>query len=169
MSKLINVLIVVDTDAIKQSNSRPSNDPARPTRIARHFAYMIASGTTIHGGQGTSDLSFRALVGDTVLVFATSSSGNCRDIVLLSGLSSVNKAEVLCRFEYCAVTRSAVAPRKGSTKLAVHNVDVCFYENSTNRTGTEDLQVEFALYVRDDMGEPELFGYYSWNPTITVN
>jgi hypothetical protein len=32
----------------------------------------------------------------------------------------------------------------------------------------EDYSISFGLYTLDDAGNQNLFGYYGWDPTITV-
>ncbi len=65
MSKTINILISIDTDSVKKSYPNPSQDPNHATGIGHNLGYMVATGTTVNSGQGTGDLNFNALVGDT--------------------------------------------------------------------------------------------------------
>jgi nematocidal protein AidA len=169
MSKTINILITIDTDAVQTIQG--SNDPANPTGIAHNMGYMVATGTTINSGQGTGDLNFNALVGDTVRAFATSGSDNFEDAVLLYGMPKFAGDQVFGPFYYQNFVKSTVVPQSTSTPLPARIVDETFwfYQASVAAKGTEGYMVQFALYVRSKTtGQPLLSGYYAWDPTITV-
>lgn len=171
MSKTINILITIDTDAVKAQYPSPSKNQAAPTGISHNMGYMVATGTKINSGQGTGDLSITALVGDTVRAFATSGSENFEDSVLLFGLPKFSGADVFGPFNYQNFTKSAVVPQSTSAPLPARIVDedFWFYQASISKKGTEGYMVQFAMYTRDpDSGEPVLFGYFQWDPTITV-
>lgn len=171
MSKTINILIVIDTDRVVASYPNPSKDQAHPTGIAHNLGYMVCTGTTVNSGQGTGDLDFNALVGDTVRAFATSGSDNFEDAVLLYGLPKFSGDQVFSTFNYQDFTKSTVNPQSTTQPLPARIVDeeFWFYQASVIRKGTEGYMVEFALYTRDqNTGNPVLKGYYYWDPTIRV-
>lgn len=165
--KIINVLITIDTESVRTSS--PSKEQNNPTGIGHNLGFMVATGTKVNSGQGTGDLSFTALVGDTVRVFATSGSDNFDSAVLLYGLPKFGGTQVLSQFSYKSFTKSTVVPNPTST-LPAQIVDEVFwfFEADVIIKGTENYMVQFALYTRDDNGQPVLFGYYAWDPTITV-
>jgi hypothetical protein len=169
MSKTINILITIDTDAVKTIGG--SQDPNKPTGIAHNMGYMVATGTKINSGQGTGDLSITALVGDTVRAFATSGSDNFEDSVLLYGMPMFSGTQVFGPFNYQNFTKSAVTPNSTTSVLPAKIVDETFwfYQASVSTKGTEGYMIQFALYTRDpNTGQPVLKGYYAWDPTITV-
>ncbi len=169
MSKTINILITIDTDAVQEI--APSQDPNNPKGIAHNMGYMVATGTTINSGQGTGDLDINALVGDTVRAFATSGSDNFEDSVLLYGMPMFSGTQVFSAFNYQNFTKSAVVPNSTTTVLPAKIVDEVFwfYQASVITKGTEGYMVQFALYTRSkDTGQPVLKGYYAWDPTIRV-
>jgi len=171
MSKTINILISIDTDAVQVRYPNGSKDSNRPTGIAHDMGYMVATGTTINSGQGTGNLNITALVGDTVRAFAVSGSDNFEDAVLLYGMPRFRGTEVFGPFNYQNFTKSAVFPQSTSTPLPARIADeeFWFYQASVSRRGTEGYKVEFGLYTRSETtGRPELFGYYDWDPEITV-
>lgn len=171
MSKTINILITIDTDAVLKGYPNPSQNSSAPTGIAHNMGYMVATGTTINSGQGTGDLDFNALVGDTVRVFATSGSDNFEDAVLLYGLPMFSGTQVLSVFNYQNFTKSTVVPNSTTSVLPAKIVDETFwfYQASVITKGTEGYMVQFALYTRDPTsGQPVLKGYYAWDPTIRV-
>lgn len=171
MSKTINILIVIDTDAVEKTYPNPSKDPNGPTGIGHNFGYMICTGTTINSGQGTGDLDINALVGDTVRAFATSGSDNFEDGVLLYGMPKYTGDQVFSVFYYQNFTKSTVNPQSTTQPLPAKIVDedFWFYQASVIKAGTEGYSVQFGLYTRDpNTGKPVLKGYYAWDPTIRV-
>ncbi|MEJ1967761.1 MAG: inclusion body family protein [Rhizomicrobium sp.] len=172
MSKTINILITIDTDAVQKNYPNPSQNSAQPTGIAHNLGYMVCTGTTVNSGQGTGDLDFNALVGDTVRAFATSGSDNFEDSVLLYGMPMFSGQPVFGPFNYQNFTKSAVVPNSTTTVLPARIVDEIFwfYQASVSTKGTEGYMVQFALYTRDpNTGQPVLKGYYAWDPTIRVS
>jgi len=171
MSKTINVLITIDTDAVVKTYPNPSKDQNNPTGIAHNMGYMVCTGTTVNSGQGTGDLNFNAVVGDTVRAFAVSGSDNFEDAVLLYGMPRFTGDQVFSAFNYQNFTKSTVNPQSTSTPLPARIVDeeFWFYQASVITRGTEGYEVRFALYTRDpDTGRPVLKGYYYWDPIIKV-
>jgi hypothetical protein len=172
MSKIIDILIAIDTDAVLANNPNPSKDPDSPTGIAHNMGFMVCTGTTIVSGQGTGDLNFNALVGDTVRVFGVSGSDNFEASVLVYSLPKFGGTPVLDDFEYKNFNnKSSVVPQSTSTPLPARIVpeSFWFYQADVNNPGTENYMVQFALYGRDpNTGQPTLVGYYAWDPTITV-
>jgi hypothetical protein len=171
MSKTINILIAIDTDAVQRNYPNPSKDPNSPTGIAHNMGYMVCTGTTVNSGQGTGDLDFNALVGDTVRAFATSGSDNFEDAVLLYGMPKFSGGEVLSAFNYQNFTKTTVNPQSTAAPLPAKIVDeeFWFYQASVVRSGNEGYEVRFALYTRDpNTGRPVLKGYCYWDPQIRV-
>jgi hypothetical protein len=170
MSKTINILITIDTDAVKKNYPNASKNQASPTGIAHNLGYMVSTGTAINSGQGTGDLSIKALVGDTVRAFATSGSDNFEDAVLLFGMPRYAQDQVFGPFNYQNFTKSTVVPNSLTNVLPAKITEETFwfYQASVAMKGTEQYKVQFALYTRNDDGQPVLYGYYEWDPTITV-
>jgi len=171
MSKTINILIAIDTDNVVKSYPNPSKDQNNPTGIAHNMGYMVCTGTTVNSGQGTGDLDFNALVGDTVRAFATSGSDNFEDGVLLYGMPKFSGSQVFSAFNYQNFTKSTVNPQSTTQPLPARIVDeeFWFYQASVITMGTEGYMVQFGLYTRDpNTGRPLLKGYYYWDPTIRV-
>ena len=172
MSKTINILIVIDTDNVEKTYPNPSKDQNAPTGIAHNMGFMVCTGTSVNNHtQGTGDLDFNALVGDTVRAFATSGSENFEDGVLLYDMPRFSGSQVFSAFNYQNFTKSTVVPQSVSQPLPARIVDETFwfYQASVITTGTEGYEVRFALYTRDpNTGKPVLKGYYYWDPTIRV-
>lgn len=171
MSKSINVLITIDTDRVKKDNPTPSKDSTKPTPIAHTYGYMVASGTTVNSGQGTGDLDFNALVGDTVRAFAVSGSDNFEDAVLLYGMPRFTGDQVMSKFNYQNFEKLTVVAQGTDAPLPARIVDeeFWFFQANVVKKGKEGYMVQFALYIRDlTTGQPVLYGYFQWDPTIRV-
>jgi hypothetical protein len=171
MSKTINILITIDTDAVLKQYPNGSQNQNQPTGIAHNMGFMVCTGTTINSGQGTGDLDFNALVGDTVRAFATSGSDNFEDAVLLYNMPKYAGDQVFSAFNYQNFTKSTVVPQSTTSPLPARIVDEVFwfYQASVIAAGKEQYMVQFALYTRDpNTGQPVLKGYYAWDPTIQV-
>ncbi|MEA5552720.1 inclusion body family protein [Anabaena cylindrica UHCC 0172] len=171
MGKTINVLITINTNAVKKFYPQPSKDQNRPTEIGDDYGYMVATGTVINSGQGTGDLNITAFVGDTLRVFATSGSYNFEDAVLVYGFPKFSGNEVFSLFNYQNFTKSTVVPQSLNSMLPGRIVveEFWFYQASVISRGTENYRVQFALYTRNaDSGYPDIFGYFEWEATMTV-
>jgi hypothetical protein len=167
----INILIAIDTDGVEANYPNPSQNQNNPTPIGHQYGFMIATGTTVISGQGTGDLNINALVGDTVRAFATSGSNNFEDAVLLYGMPQFGGTQVFGAFTYQMFTKSGVVPNSATQPLPANIVteSFWFYEADVVQPGTENYMVQFALYTRNPTtGQPQLYGYFQWDPTITV-
>ncbi|WP_157812163.1 inclusion body family protein [Polaribacter sp. ALD11] len=168
MSKTINVHVTIDTIALAKAYSNPSKDFNNPTGIGHNFSYMIATSNTI-SGSGTGDLNFSAQVGDTVRFFGNSASNNFEDAILLYGIDRFGGVEVFSPFMSLTFTKNGVSPSNQNVLPAhIGSQQFWFYQSSVIIAGTENYKVVFAFYKRDENGNPILFGYFQWDPTITV-
>lgn len=172
-SQDINVLVVIDTEYIKKMYGPNSNKNA-PQGINHSSQFMICTGSRgIISGQGTADLNFRANPGDTVDFTGVSIYDNSDDAVIVYGINYWQKDHVFGNFTSNLVTRNrAVMPNNDSpdglpatpTKLTFAS-----YGAKVQNSGTEDFYVNIALYTLADDGQTQnLYGYYYWDPTITV-
>ncbi|AMO99935.1 inclusion body family protein [Collimonas arenae] len=170
----VNVLVVIDTEYVKKNYPNPSKDQNHPTGINHSSQFMICTGSRgIISGQGTADLNFRANVGDTVAFTGVSIYDNADDAVIIYGIQYWKRDNVFNQFVPDLVTRTgAVIPNSDSPNgLPAVQVKTNFssFDSKVKNAGTEDFYVLFALYTLSDNGENQnLFGYYYWDPTITV-
>lgn len=173
-SENINVLIVIDTDYVKTNYPNPSQDPAHPTGINHSSQFMICSDPRgVISGQGTADLNFRANVADYVSFRGISIYGNSDDAVIVYGINYWSGANVFNTFTCNLVERTGAAVPDTNTLNglpAKHiTVDFTSLDSKVSKAGTENFYVFFALYELDSSGENQnLFGYYYWDPTVTV-
>lgn len=171
MSKIINILIAIDTDAVvKKYPGGGSKDPTKPSGLEHTMGYMICTGAPVNSGQGTGDLDFNALVGDSVRAFATSGSDNFEAAVLLYGMPKFTGDDVFGKFVYERFEKKTVAPNSPDPLPALLVDEVFwFFEANVVKKGAEGYSVQFGLYLRDQTtGDPVLQGYYYWDPMIRV-
>jgi hypothetical protein len=173
-SQEIDILVVIDTDYVKSNYPNPSQDPNNPTGIDHNSQHMIVSNTNAISGQGTADLNFSAKAGDEVSFRSTSISQNSDDAVIIYNIKYWSGDQVFNTFVYDAVTRQqAVVPNYNSANgLPANTANITFssFDSKVKSTGTENFYVQFALYQLDpnNSNNQILFGYYYWDPTITV-
>ncbi|EDQ3857690.1 TPA: inclusion body family protein [Salmonella enterica subsp. enterica serovar Reading] len=170
----INVLCVIDTELVKKKYPNPSKDPANPTGIEHDSEYMLVTGSRGNVcGQGTADLSFRANVGDRVSFTGTSVYANSDDAVIVYGIKFGSGANVFSHFTPTVLIRECAVMPDPDTQCGIpalkQKISFSKYSADVQISGKENFIVCFALYTLDDTGEHQnLFGYYSWDPVITV-
>lgn len=174
----VDILTVIDTEYIKKKYGPNKNDKSKPVGIDHNSQFMICTGAReIISGQGTADLSFRANVGDYVSFRGTSIYQNSDDAVIIYGIK-INpyvqpNDDVFNQFVTNSVTREgAVQPDpKSPDGLPALKVKQNFLslDSKVAKKGKEAFLVYIALYTLGDDGETQNFyGYYYWDPTITV-
>lgn len=174
-SQQINVLVVIDTEYVKTNYSNPSKDPSHPTGINHSSQFMIVTGSRgIVSGQGTADLNFRANPGDYVAFTGTSIYDNSDDAVIIYGIQYWKGDQVFNQFVPNMVTRTGAVQPNPETQNGLPavsgKINFSSYDSKIRNQGTENFYVVFALYNLAANGEnQELFGYYYWDPTITVS
>lgn len=173
MSNTIDILMAIDTEGIRSKYPRNTNSSS-PVNLPSGFAYMIGPQPAIQSGQGTYNLSIYANVGDELRMCAVSNSNNFEDAVLLYNISKSGGTQVTGTFVYQDYQKLAIRPNSETeplpAKTTAHDVDFLFYQANITKVGTENYIVYFALYPSDiDPKNPVPYGYYTWDPTITVS
>ncbi|MDD5271982.1 MAG: inclusion body family protein [Methylovulum sp.] len=174
-SQNINILVVIDTEYVK-ANFPPNLplDPNNPKGINHSSQFMIVTGSRgVISGQGTADLNFKANVGDFVGFTGTSIYDNSDDAVIVYGINYWSGAQVFNTFVSNQVNRQrAVMPNTTSNNgLPADQASINFssLDSKVKASGTENFYVYIALYTLADDGQTQnLYGYYYWDPTITV-
>jgi hypothetical protein len=175
----IHILFVVDTAAItawcKASNTLPSQDSTKPTALPSTLndsLRFICDSSHIVSGQGAYNLNFKAKVDDFVSFVGTSIEANSNSAVIVYGFTKRSGADVFNRFQQDFVERDhAVVPTEGTgVPPAVQKISFASYDALVKRIGTESFDLSFAQYrLKDDRETQELYGYFIWDPTITVS
>ncbi|KAI5708927.1 hypothetical protein M8J76_006456 [Diaphorina citri] len=144
-TRIIEVLTVIDTDQLKEVYEKlpRSKNPDLPTHIGREYAFMITTKSNVNSGQATADLNIKAIVGDTIKWSGTSESNNIDHSIIIYDV-------------------------KHSSPL-VGQIARDLYTSNIRAKGTVSYLVRFAMFEYSRAsGKYELFGYFTWDPTITV-
>jgi hypothetical protein len=168
--EIINIQVVIDTDAITSEYPNPSKDQRNPTGLPHKFMYMVATRANVITGSGSADLTIKADVGDIIRWYAVSEYGNFDSSVLIYDLPKWSGDTVFNNTTFSVYERQGILPANG-TALPVGFSNQSFWFNQAEivRPGTEGYYVQFALYTRQrGVADPQLFGYFFWDPTIIV-
>jgi hypothetical protein len=168
--EIINIQIVIDTDAITTDYPNPSKDQNSPTGLPHSYMYMVATRGNTITGSGGADLNIKADVGDVIRWYAVSEYGNFDSAVVIYKLERYAQDTVFNNVTFSVYNRTGILPADGTT-LPVGFSAQNFWFNQANvvSKGTEQYNIQFALYTRErGVDQPVLFGYYYWDPTVTV-
>ena len=166
--------MVIDTEYVKTHYPSPSQDPANPTAIDHNSQFMICTDPRgVVSGQGTADLNFRANPGDLVSFAGESIYANADDAVIVYGIKWWQNAHVFNHFVVNSAERNGAVQPNPDTPNGLPAVQVkanfLSLDSKIKSAGTENFYVQFGLYTLDANGENQvLFGYYYWDPTVTV-
>lgn len=172
----IDILVVIDTEYIKRTYGPNSHAKTEPVGINHSSQFMISTGARkILGGQGTADLSFQANVGDNVSFRGVSIYEDSDDAVIVYGIKHWSGDKVFNQFITNSVTRKyAAQPDPDSPSmdgLPAKKVSQSFQslDSKIRQAGVENFYVYIALYTLANDGQTQdLYGYYYWDPQITV-
>ncbi|KAI5702301.1 uncharacterized protein LOC103522509 [Diaphorina citri] len=169
-TRIIEILTVIDTDQLKQAyQSLPrSTNPDLPTHIGREYAFMITTRSNVITGQATADLNIKAIVGDTIKWSGTSESNNIdHSIIIYDVKHSSNLVGEIARD---LLTSSIVYPKVRDIRdIATSPYNVFKITANIRAKGRVQYLVRFAMYEYSRaLGRYELFGYFTWDPAITV-
>lgn len=172
----INILNVIDTEYVKAHYSNPSKDPNNPTGIDHNSEFMIVTGArSIISGQGGPVLNFGANPGDEVSFRAVSIYDNSDDAVIVYGIKPFGGSSNLFNTFVSDVVTLTAAIVPDTSKIngipaTTQAINFTSLDSKVRGKGTENFVVQFGLYTLGKDGETQsLFGYFSWDPTITVS
>ncbi|WCG84764.1 inclusion body family protein [Pectobacterium sp. A5351] len=171
-NSIINIIVVIDTDSIIRdfTGKNPSQDANKPTGISHQYSYMVVSSGSALQGQASADLNIKANVGDVIRWTGTSESDNFDSSVLVYGLPKFGGTDVFTGTTFKMYTKTSMLPKQnGPFPVTYTDQSYWFIQADINQKGTENYQIQFGLYYRPDGGAQQLFGYFCWDPTITVS
>ncbi len=171
----VNVITIVDTDAIKNAYPRNAGPGAAQGLNHHEGITMLCAAKNFQGdiGNDPANLKFSANVGDFISFWATTISDDADDSVIIYDISSTSQTNVFNNFQANEETRSgAVIPDTSKQNgLPALQVSRSFYsyDSKVKNSGTEAFVVSFALYELDEARENQtLYGCFFWDPTIVV-
>ncbi|WP_052180760.1 inclusion body family protein [Alistipes sp. ZOR0009] len=163
--------MIIDTDSIINDKKTPSQDPNNPTWIEHNYAYMVATRSQTVVGSGTGDLEIKAQVGEPIHWSAVSESNNFDNSVILYKIKYLNGDHVFDD-DYVRniidTKMSAMPTPKTFVPATYTNQSFWSTEARIDNPGHEAYSCHFGLYKRDGDGNQSLYGYFAWDPSITV-
>lgn len=174
---VIDVIVVVDTAALYAfyQHKSPSKNHLSPTPITHDYSYMVASYAYVVDHQASPDLHLKAKVGDTLRFTGMSESANFDHGVIVYNITTFAGDKVHSSVQPMIFEKDSVRPVENKFPQ-VQFPDKVFgpIQLSVSRKGKSQYKVHFAMYSRAQGGTNEgngnqtLFGYFEWDPTLTV-
>lgn len=165
--KGIDVIVVIDTDSVMKAYPHPSKNPDAPTPITHDYGYMITAKALVNSGQGTADLSFKGITGDFLRWYGTSESANIFTKVILYKMK--HNSESMSETRIQSFRQKVLVPKSTSiTDLEIVQYNFIGLEATARGEGKVNYDVYFGLYDRDGENKPKLFGYFTWDPVVTI-
>jgi nematocidal protein AidA len=168
--RTINIRVTIDTDPIPRPAEGPG-DAADPTSIDQDLGHMVV--TASHGveNQGTGGVAFEARAGDVLRFFISSGSNNFEQGVLLEDIRHAGGGEILTNFKYQAVDQTTIVTQSPADVLPARLVQkqFQFYQCVAASHGTGSYDLVFALYDRNEEGQPSLTDHYRWAMQLTAH
>ncbi|KAI5708678.1 hypothetical protein M8J76_000915 [Diaphorina citri] len=169
-TRIIEVLTVIDTDQLQEAYEKlpRSKNPDLPTHIGREYAFMITTKSNVNSGQATADLNIKAIIGDTIKWSGTSESNNIDHSIIIYDVK--HSSPLVGQIARDLYTSSIVYPKESDIKVTATSEYKAFKITGNIRAkGTVSYLVRFAMFEYSRAsGKYELFGYFTWDPTITV-
>ncbi len=166
--RTINIRVTIDTDSLPRDSP---GDADNPTSIAQDQGYMVVTGSRQVENQGTGDVVFQAEAGDSLHFFASSGSNNFEAAVVLGDIRYAEGNEILTRCSNQTQERAAVVPHSLTEALPAGLAQKQFrlYQCVVADNGTGIYDLVFALYERNEEGQPHLSGHYRWAMQLTLH
>lgn len=159
----IYVYVTINAEEVMRKYPK-NNNKENPQFIEHTFGYMVAGNARGAEYQGTGNLVFKARTDDRVRFVGSTTSSNYDEVAIITHISHLSGNTVINKLAPTdAKTRIVPNIKEGTDKQVFY-----FYEGEIANTGTENYNVHFTLYTRDDDSNPVLYGYFAWDPQIIV-
>jgi hypothetical protein len=171
MSKIIDIDVIIDTATI-ETNYGGGGSATAPKDIGHNDLYMIAPKVVVISGQATGDLNINALVNDGIRWRSESLSGNTDQAAVIYQIDRFGGTQVTTTPQMVVSYPPTPIPNPDSPTSYTANDQQAdtFLNCSVISKGTENYRVWFYIVNKDpNTGALSTFGYYRWDPTITVN
>ena len=170
----VEILIMIDTEYVKEMYPQPSKDPVVPTGIGHNSQFMICTG--YHAGVSNGlvpTLIFSGNNGNRISLKADTVYGNANEDVVIYGVSYLDEGNLHNNFLPDVVPGNVAAipqvPNYGDTVSKNRIVNFTSCNTAEREKGLEKFLVYFALYSWDSKHlNQELIGYYYWDPALYV-
>lgn len=170
-SPWINLLAVIDTEWVKSTCMRPSQDPSHPTQVDARGVFMFCSGGLDVGRDPVTELSCITVgVGCRMVLRAVSVSNNADDAVIVYAVRTRNCADHLTPTPFVPVVvtlDAAVQPNPDEPDGGIPPLAVATNFSSLNSSAVvmapRLLTADFGLYTLSPDGQSQrLHGYFRW-------
>ena len=171
----INILAVIDTDAITAIYDPNKHDKKTPRKVDLDTEQLICSGSRgIVSGQGTKDLSFKARHGDYISFRGISTTNNANDAIIIYNIQWVEGDTIFKPFIADIESIPGTVEPNNHTPNGLpplyEPMTFSSFDSKIRKQGTASLAIQFGLYKLDDTGEnQQLYGYFEWDTTITIS
>lgn len=166
MSRVIEILIAIDTVGILQRSPNPSRIPESPTLIDPHQIYVITNaGGTLQGGAG-GELILKAQLGQIVVLNETSLSAASDLSPLFYRFIGIPGQELFSppSPRIAATSRPLPNPREPSSPTR-EPVSTHRWSSEVVREGRTTHHFHFVIVDRNH----SVCGYFAWAPWITLS
>lgn len=154
--------LTIHTDAVLHGPSEGG--------IAPEQAWLVVAAGREVAGQGGAEPVFAAAPGESFRLFVDSESNNFENLVLLEDVRFAGGAEILSNISSGSQSRTVVVPASVAEALPAAFAERPFYfvQGEIAGEGVGSYDVAFAIFYRDETGQPRLQGHYQWAMTLTV-
>lgn len=165
------VQITFDTEGIKREYTNPSLDPENPTEIEESYCYMVASSKHLTGSNTRQLELIRTAMYPTIRFYGTSASNNFEDSALIYSVNRQSTHSSSKQYDPISLENSAISPSIPDTLPAQTNEGEAFYFQELEAwfKGKKEHKISFAVYGRDNRGQPLLYGYFMYRAIFRLH
>lgn len=169
--QVINITTIINTGYVMANYTSPSQNPGSPTPIDHNSEYMVATYGTALSGTAGATLTIGAEPGDFINWFGVSESNNFNNEVIIYGAPFYQGDKVFTTPNFIQSANSIMVPPTGypSSPATLQQVTAWYLSANVNAYGTGSYQMQFGLYIPNNTGGMNLYGYFQWDPTVQVN
>lgn len=169
-SPAIYLRAVIDVPGVLTDHPDASRDAVTATSVTFNSAQIIVTTTAGTVDQSSGAITINADAGDTVRFFAVSGSNNFEDAVLVQSIGEAAEGTVVEDAALLMLPQTAVAPSSNAGELTAAPTErnFWFWQFDVAGEGTQAFSPVFALYDRDEEGQPRFAGLYRWDLQLTV-
>lgn len=163
MSKIINVLVAIDSDSILKKFGN-NTDPEHPVYIqGPNLIFMIAEPENTISGQASEELRLKGTPGDVIRWHEISS---CMDFNVLLYKFVITSGDKLISTPESFVRSTTIPLPNPSDPLhpRTEDIDTSFWNSDVLRIG--DVAYLFHFMILDRASKIQ--GYYCWDPYIHI-
>ena len=165
------IQVTFDTEGIKKNHKSASQNPEEPTEIEATLCYMVESSNTLTGTNSNHLNLVKRGTHDRLRLYGASASNNFEDATLI--YSVVRESGDQCIKQYNPVfpkNLSIIPSENGPLPPSItSNNSFYFLESEAWFQGQKRHEISFALYERDELGKPSLYGYFKYSAVFHIH